>query len=93
MTSELSIVCAHCNHPNEDPLEVFDEGKVQCMRCDKCANLFHFLIATCERPTCFNEEVFRWVEPPPATLIAELTCSKCGAPYLPIEDFDTGPDA
>lgn len=93
MVTELSILCAHCNHTNEDPLEVFDAGRLQCMRCDGCGKLFHFLIADCERPGCFNEEVFRWIEPPLANVVADLACSKCGGPYFPHEDPDEDPDA
>lgn len=81
-TTEFALRCPHCGKDNDDPLEIFEEGKLDWTRCFHCEQAFHFFIGSCEQRGCFTDTSFTWKEQPSPSDVAALVCSACRQPFL-----------
>ena len=89
---DLQIRCPRCGHTEDDPLEVFDAGGVEDIRCASCGQAFHFAIMGCDG--CGDEAVFAWRLRPDDSTFDRLTCERCHCSYRPDDTPPhTAPDA
>jgi uncharacterized protein YbaR (Trm112 family) len=76
----LNLHCPHCQHPEEDPLELLDENIIDSMKCEACEKVFYFAILDCH--LCAHEGAYSWLTEPPAQALTLLTCPACQSTFL-----------
>jgi len=80
VSENLTFSCPHCQHHYADELELLDTDDLHDFQCENCSKAFTALLKECS--ACAEETVFVWIEPPPATVLAELCCGACGTRFL-----------
>ncbi len=77
--AEFALICPHCNASNDDPFEVFEQGKFDWTSCVGCNKPIHYFIGECA--VCEAETPFTWAVEPVGTTPSDLKCGKCGSRY------------